>query len=358
MNTDNLPWLSDAVAPPCEQHAMRATEHQSQLTKPPGSLGVLEEVAIQLCAMQGCLQPSLQRVAIRVYAADHGVCEEGVSAFPQAVTVEMIRNFASGGAAISVLADSLAADFAVVNMGTANPVSGAERVLLRQVAPGTANFCREAAMTQLQCQQALQEGCAIAEQLEQQHCQLFIGGEMGIGNTTAAAALACALLEQPAENLVGLGTGVDETGRLRKVEVVSRALSLHRSRVCPGGELQPLTALQCFGGFEIAALAGTYLRCAQLGVPSLVDGFICSVAALVAVKLNPACRPWLLFSHQSAEQGHIMVLDALRAQPLLQLGMRLGEGSGAATALPLLRLACELHNRMATFADAGVSNKH
>lgn len=358
MSTENSLWLNDVVAPPCEQHALRAAEHQKQLTKPPGSLGMLEAVAIQLSAMQGCLQPSLQRVAIRVYAADHGVCEEGVSAFPQAVTVEMIRNFASGGAAISVLADSLATDFAVVNMGTVNPVPAAERILSRQVASGTTNFCRAPAMTQLQCLQALQEGRAIAEQLEQQQYQLFIGGEMGIGNTTSAAALACALLEHPAERLVGLGTGVDDVGRRRKVAVVSRGLAMHQQALYSNGELEPLVALQCLGGFEIAALTGTYLRCAQLGIPSLVDGFICTVAALVAVKLNPACRPWLLFSHQSAEQGHGLVLEALQARPLLQLDMRLGEGSGAAAALPLLRLACELHNRMATFADAGVSNKH
>lgn len=355
INNNDIPFVEAEITAPSQQIAEQAQLHQNQLTKPPGSLGVLEEVAIRLCAMQGRLHPRLDQVAIRVFAADHGIVDEGVSAFPQAVTVEMIRNFANGGAAISVLAETLQAEFSVVNMGTVNPAPEAERVLQYPVAAGTQNFCKTQAMSREQLIQALDVGCTIAEQLQedqQHHCQLFIGGEMGIGNTTTASALACALMQQSPEDLVGLGTGVDQAGRRRKVDVVTRALALHNNAL---GD--PLAILQCLGGFEIAALTGAYLRCAQLGIPSLVDGFICSVAALVAVRINPACREWLLYSHQSAELGHARVLTGLDARPLLQLDMRLGEGSGAATALPLLRLACELHNRMATFADAGVSNK-
>ncbi len=347
----SIPFLAEEIPLPSQEILAQARAHQDQLTKPPGSLGVLEEVAVQLCAMQGSLHPSLDNVAIRVFAADHGVVDEGVSAFPQAVTVEMIRNFAEGGAAISVLAETLGADFAVVNMGTVNPGPVGERILGCEVATGTANFCQTRAMTETQMAAALETGSGIAEQLQRSGCQLFIGGEMGIGSTTTSAALACALLQQEPHALVGRGTGVDPSGLRRKEDVVSRALALHR-----GALNEPLAILQCLGGFEIAALTGTYLRSAQLGVPSLVDGFICSVAALLAVELNPACRPWLFFSHQSAEAGHARVLESLEARPLLQLDMRLGEGSGAATALPLMRLGCELHNRMATFADAGVSN--
>ncbi|MNE50861.1 Nicotinate-nucleotide--dimethylbenzimidazole phosphoribosyltransferase [compost metagenome] len=182
--------------------------------------------------------------------------------------------------------------------------------------------------------------------------QLFIGGEMGIGNTTAASALACALLGCPASDLVGPGTGLDAAGVNHKAQVIERALQTHVA--LPG---DPLARLLCFGGFEIAALVGAYLACAQAGVAVLVDGFICSVAALVAVRLNPGCRPWLLFGHRGAEPGHRHILQALEAQPLLDLGLRLGEGSGAALAVPLLRLACDLHGQMATFTEAAVADR-
>jgi NaMN:DMB phosphoribosyltransferase len=181
---------------------------------------------------------------------------------------------------------------------------------------------------------------------------LFIGGEMGIGNTTAASALACALLECPVAHLVGPGTGLDAAGVSRKAQVIERALALHTVQ---GSD--PLQTLFNLGGFEIAALVGAYLACAQQGVAVLVDGFICSVAALVAVRLNPACRPWLLFGHRGAEPGHRHVLETLGAEPLLDLGLRLGEGSGAALAVPLLRLACDLHGQMATFAEAAVADR-
>lgn len=343
-------WLDQSVKERSVERLDEARAHQQQLTKPPGSLGCMEELAVLLCALQDSPRPTLERVAIRVFAADHGVVAEGVSAFPQAVTVEMIRNFANGGAAISVLAEAQKADFAVLNMGTAAPAPEHPKIIQKPLGPGTGNFCEQPAMTSEQLHKALQAGAEVAELLHEQRSQLFIGGEMGIGNTTTAAALACALLNESPEKLVGTGTGVDATGLQRKIEVVTRGLDFHRT-----ASKDPLTCLQCLGGFEIAALTGTYLRCAQLGIPSLVDGFICSVAALAAVQINPACRNWLLFSHQSAERGHARVLQALDAEPLLNLQMRLGEGSGAAVALPLLKLACELHNKMATFADAGVS---
>ncbi len=353
-------WLRETIEPPSRDWLLRARDHQNQLTKPPGSLGQLEALAVRLCAMQQSLRPSLERVAIRVFAADHGVVAEGVSAFPQAVTVEMIRNFAEGGAAISVLAASLDADFAVLNMGTATAGPEAENILPRPVAAGTENFCQRPAMSAAQLQSALETGAEMAEAIKKNDGQLFIGGEMGIGNTTAAAALACALLQLPVEQLVGLGTGVDDDGRQRKLDAVVRALNLHADAIrmdAASQDTQALAILQRLGGFEIAALVGAYLRCGQLAIPCLVDGFICSVAALLAVRINPALAEWLFYAHRSAEAGHGLVLQALDAEPLLQLDMRLGEASGAAVALPLLRMACQLHNGMATFAGAGVSNK-
>jgi len=341
-------WINHAIGEPDQARYRDAEAHQLQLTKPAGSLGVMEELATRLSAMQGTVRPSLERLVIRIFAADHGVAVEEVSAFPQAVTVEMIRNFAAGGAAINVLARGLDADFAVVNMGTATAAPSGSNILQYAVAPGTSNFCLGPAMSSEQLQQALAAGADIAEQLA--GAQLFIGGEMGIANSCSAAALACALLQAPADELVGSGTGVDKDGRTRKVDAVERALS----RLGPAID-DPQVLMQQLGGFEIAALTGCYLRCAQLAIPSLIDGFICSVAALLAVRINPACRQWFFFAHQSAEAGHSRVLAAMDARPLLQLNMRLGEGSGAALAVPLLRSAVDLHNSMATFAGAGVS---
>lgn len=343
-------WIYQSLPQPSAEFESVARQHQAQLTKPAGSLGQLEELAIQLAALQRTNSPSVQRVAIRVFAADHGVVAEGVSAYPQQVTVEMIRNFAHGGAAISVMARELGADFRVVNVGTANPAPQHEVVLQYPVAAGTGNFSRTAAMNAEQLAQVLSVGSQVAEQAVAGDIELFIGGEMGIGNTSAAAALGCALLQESPQQLVGLGTGVDSAGLSRKIAAVQRGLNLHQAALD-----NPLEILRCLGGFEIAALVASYVRCAQLGVASLVDGFICSVAALLACRINPQLRNWLIFAHQSAEAGHSRVLEALDAKPLLQLGMRLGEGSGAAVALPLLRLACCLHNQMATFEGAGVS---
>ncbi|MDS4031588.1 MAG: nicotinate-nucleotide--dimethylbenzimidazole phosphoribosyltransferase [Candidatus Contendobacter sp.] len=325
-----------------------ARDRQAQLTKPPGSLGQLEELGVTLAAMQGVQRPRVDKVWITVFAGDHGVVAEGVSAFPQVVTAEMVRNFARGGAAISVLARTWEARLEVVNVGTAQPLEDLPGVLDARVGPGTANFVREPAMTVEWLHDALAAGHDAAERAAINGARLFIGGEMGIGNTTSAAALACSLLGLPAARLAGPGTGLDAAGVARKALVIERALAHHRSD-------QPLIALQRLGGFEIAALAGAYLRCGQLGLPALVDGFIATAAALVAVRLRPELAAWLFYSHCSAEPGHRQLLDALAVKPLLDLGMRLGEGSGAAVAMPILRAAAALHADMATFAEAGVS---
>jgi len=329
----------------------KATERQGVLTKPPGSLGQLEQIAIQLAGLQKSEQPTIDRVRITVFAGDHGVCEEGISAFPQEVTAQMIANFAAGGAAISVLAKQLDASLEGVNLGTVGEVPELAGILDEQIAPATTNLAVTNAMTEDQVCAALASGDAAAERAADAGCRLFIGGDMGIGNTTSAAALACALLNQSPESLVGPGTGLDTAGISRKSQVVDRALKRH------GDNTDPLTVLTSLGGFEIAALTGAILGCAARGIPVLVDGYIVSVAALLGVHQQPALRDWLLFAHRSAEPGHARVLEALDAKPLLDLGMRLGEGSGAAVAVPLLRAACALHNNMASFSDAGVSNK-
>jgi nicotinate-nucleotide--dimethylbenzimidazole phosphoribosyltransferase len=345
-------WLAQPCAALNETARVAALARQGQLTKPPGSLGQLEAIAVQLAALQDTDNPQIEHIHIRIFAADHGVACEGVSVFPQAVTAEMVRNFARGGAAISVLAKQLNARLEVINLGTVSPVEPLENVRDERIAAGTANFAQSPAMTETQLAAALQAGRAAVLRAKQDGAQLFIGGEMGIANTTSASAIACALLQESPQMLAGPGTGLDSKGVTHKAAVIRRALDLHRANLT-----QPLDVLRHVGGFEIAALVGAYLAAAQNGVPILVDGFISSVAALTAVRLNPEARNWMLFAHVSAEPGHQRVLAALDAQPMLQLGMRLGEGSGAAMAVPLLRLACALHNNMATFAEAGVSDK-
>jgi len=343
-------WLAPCAAAQIQFTAV-ALERQRQLTKPAGSLGQLEAIAVRLAALQGTPSPKVANVHIGLFAGDHGIVAEGVSPYPQAVTGQMLRNFINGGAAISVLAKSLGAQMAVVDLGTVVPLDlpGVRQVRL---GAGTRNFAHEPAMTPEQCEQALHVGRETAQAAAAAGAQLFIGGEMGIGNTTAASALGCWLLGCAPAELVGPGTGLDPQGVAHKANVIEAALEAHAPQL-----QAPLAALACFGGFEIAGLVGSYLGAAQAGVPSLVDGFICSVAALLAVRLNPGCLPWLFFAHQSAEPGHARLLEALNAQPLLALGLRLGEGSGAALAVPLMRLACELHNGMATFAEAAVADR-
>jgi nicotinate-nucleotide--dimethylbenzimidazole phosphoribosyltransferase len=343
-------WLFQPCAISDMDSENAARDHQAQLTKPPGSLGALETQAIRLAGLQRSARPSVQQVWISVFAGDHGVAAEGVSAFPQVVTGEMVRNFAHGGAAISVLARALGAQLEVVNLGTVNDPGELPGVRRAIIAPQTHNFCEQAAMTPAQLDAALRTGADSVAQAHAAGAQLFIGGEMGIANTTSAAALACALLGESPAVLAGAGTGLDAKGIGHKVKVIARALARYPD------DADALVWLERVGGFEIAALTGAYIAAAQRGMAVLVDGFITTAAALAAVRINPTCRAWMFFGHRSHEQGHARVLAALDADPLLDLGLRLGEASGAATAVPLLRLACELHAGMATFAQAGVSN--
>lgn len=345
-------WISLDCVAPSELHRQAALERQAQLTKPIGALGRLEQVAVELAALQALERPGADRVPVVLFAGDHGIAARGVSAYPPEVTVQMLHNFAAGGAAISVLVRSLGCPLEVVDVGTLadEPVPG---VVVDKPRRGTRDFSTGAALTPEEVAFAADAGRrAVARQADHAP-QLVIFGEMGIGNTTSAAAIAAALLSCAPADIVGSGTGLDAAGRARKAAVIADALGRHG--LTAGAAVADVLA--AVGGFEIIAMAGAIVAAAQRRWPVLVDGFIVSVAALVAVRLNPSCRPWLLFSHRSAERGHAIVLDALGARPLIDLDLRLGEASGAATALPIIRLACALHNGMATFAEAAVSGR-
>jgi nicotinate-nucleotide--dimethylbenzimidazole phosphoribosyltransferase len=348
-----LPPPAWSLAPPrplSTRHLERATARQSVLTKPPGSLGRLETVAIRLAALQANDRPTADAVAIVLFAGDHGITAQGVSAYPSAVTVQMLHNFAAGGAAIAVLARQIGATLTVADVGSCAtaPIAG---VLDSRVRAGTRDFSVESAMTPEEASAALDMGRGVALEAVG-NADLIVLGEMGIGNTTSAAALGAALLGCSAAEVAGRGTGVDNERLAHKIAVIDAALAKHR---LAGHRAPPIDALAAVGGYEIAALAGSMIACAQAGVPILVDGFIVTAAALLATRINAAVQPWLLFSHASAEQGHRRLLDAMAAEPLLDLGLRLGEGSGAALTVPLLRAALALHNEMATFAEAGVA---
>ncbi|MEO5377163.1 MAG: nicotinate-nucleotide--dimethylbenzimidazole phosphoribosyltransferase [Magnetococcus sp. DMHC-6] len=330
----------------------RGRLRQAQLTKPAGSLGLLEEIGVRISAMQQQDIPCLDRVRMVVFAGDHGVAAAGVSAFPQSVTVEMIHNFARGGAAISVLARHLGATLEVVDVGAVRDPGDLPGVVRCRVGAGTKDFRFSAAMTTEQLYLAMNAGREAVARSVEGGSHIFLGGEMGIGNTTAATALVCAMLGVAPEGVTGSGTGVDGAGLARKIEVIKQALDFHR-----GSLGDPLAVLSAMGGFEIAALVGAYIAAGQVGIPVVVDGFIAGSAALVAIGLQPELKNWFFYAHQSVEPGHRIVFAKLDERPLLDLNMRLGEGSGAAVVLPILRLACALHGEMATFAQAGVQEK-
>lgn len=346
-------WIDHSCPLPSPEHEAEARGRQAQLTKPSGSLGALEDIAITLAALQGRSAPQADKAPVVLFAGDHGVTAQGISAFPSEVTVQMLANFASGGAAIAVLARQLGVPLTVVDAGTL--AEGALRgVVTDKPRRGTRDFSVETALTGDELDFAFAAGQRQVGRATSGGADLILFGEMGIGNTTSAAAVAAALLGIDPAALAGRGTGLDDAGVERKSRVIRDALKLHG---LDGGRAEARAALLAVGGLEIAALAGAIVAAAQAGVPVLVDGFIVSVAALTAIRLNASVRPWLLFAHRSGEHGHARVLSALDARPILDLGLRLGEGSGAAMALSVIRLACALHSGMATFAEAAVSER-
>ena len=287
-----------------------------------------------------------------LFAADHGVCAEGVSAYPREVTAQMVLNFLRGGAAINALAQAGGIELRVVDMGVCNPLPHSDGLISRRVAAGTRNFCQEPAMTESEMNRALETGIELAAEAVDTGCDLLGFGEMGIGNTTSASAIAAALTGEPVERVLGRGTGADDECLGRKRAAIERSLRLHAQEI-----ESALGILRCLGGLEIAAMCGFCLGSAARRVPVVCDGFIATAAAALAVRLCPAIADYLFSSHQSAEPGHAHLLAAIGQKPLLDLGMRLGEGTGAALAIPIIRAAIAAFTQMATFADAGVSNR-
>jgi nicotinate-nucleotide--dimethylbenzimidazole phosphoribosyltransferase len=329
----------------------RAEARQLQLTKPPGSLGRLEEIANRLCAIQRTLTPRIDQPRIVVFAGDHGVCQEGVNPYPQEVTAQMVRNFLAGGAAINALARVAAAELVVVDTGVVSELERASQLVSRRIAAGTRNFCVEPAMSLDEAVAALSIGIDCAEEAVRDGCTLLGLGEMGIGNTTAASAITVALTGLPAEMVCGRGTGSDDAALMRKIDAVKRAIALHRPFTADRMEL-----LARLGGFEIAAMCGLCLGSAALQCAVIVDGFISTAAAAVAVRLCPAVGDYLFAAHRSTEPGHAPLIAILGQAPLFDLSMRLGEGTGAALAIPVFRAAAEAFTNMATFTSAGVSD--
>ncbi len=339
-----------AVAPADARAAAQARAALDAKAKPRGSLGRLEALACRIAAIRGTARPGPLAPAVVVAAADHGIAAEGVSAYPQHVTGQMVATFASGGAAVCVLARQAGARLVIADLGMREP-AGHPKVLNRRVAAGTANSTRGPAMSARQAERAVAAGVELAAELARDGIGLVALGEMGIANTTAAAALAAALLEIDPVGVCGPGTGID-AGRLRhKVATVRRALERN-----PVGRDDPMAALAGVGGFEIGALAGLALGAAARRMPVLLDGFIAGAAALLAAGLCADCVDALIAAHRSPEPGHRLILDALALEPLLDLGLRLGEGSGATLALPLVAAAVAVLTDMATFDAAGVTD--
>ncbi len=321
-----------------------------QKTKPLGSLGQLEKLALKIGLIQNSLTPCLQKPSIVVFAGDHGIAEAGVSAYPQSVTAQMVANFLAGGAAINVFAKLSGLNLLIVDAGVKADLPDHPNLIAAKIAPGTHNFFTRPAMRHDQCRQALQAGAEIVFNQYQQGCNCIGFGEMGIANTSSATVLVHCLTDIPLEQCVGRGTGLDDDKLNHKLQVLQQA-QLHH-----GDNHEPLTLLGLFGGFEIAMMVGAYLKAAELGMVIIVDGFIASAALLVASKLHVGMLDYCIYSHVSDEQGHKALLDNLGAQPLLNLQLRLGEGTGIALVYPLLQAAVSFLNNMASFEDAGVDS--
>lgn len=330
-----------------------AREHQDRLTKPRGSLGVLEEVSVQLAGLAGIDPPPLpEPAAVAVFAADHGVHARGVTPWPQEVTAQMVGNFLAGGAVVNALAAQLGAEVCVVDVGVVSELPAHPALRARKVAAGTADMTTSPAMTREQATAAIEVGIAVAHELVSAGAGCLLTGDMGIANTTASAALIAAMLELDPAEVTGRGTGVDDETLVRKIEVIRAALARHAP-----DPADPLGVLAAVGGLEHAALVGFVLGAAELRVPVVLDGVIAGSAALVAAGLHPHALVAAIAGHRSAEPGHTRALQALGLRPLIDLDLRLGEGSGAVLALPLVQSAARVLRDVATFDSAGVADK-
>ncbi len=346
-----MSWRCPEIQPVASGMDAEIQDCLNQKTKPFGSLGRIEELAMQLARLQQSLTPKIEQPLHLVFAADHGVVAEGVSPFPQQVTAQMVNNFCQGGAAINVFCRQLGWQMRVINAGVAFPLAQEQHPMLvnQPVAPGTANLLRQAAMSSEQCLQALALGQSQVEQGLAQGSNCFSFGEMGIGNTTSSAAMIAALLGLSGEQVAGAGTGLSLDGQLHKAHVINQSLARFSERTA-------LAVLRQVGGYEIAAMVGAMLAAAQADALVLVDGVIAQAAALCAIRLAPAAQERMLFAHAGREPGIQQVLHHLQAKALLDLNLALGEGSGAVLALPMLQCSAAMLREMASFSQAGVSD--
>jgi nicotinate-nucleotide--dimethylbenzimidazole phosphoribosyltransferase len=349
---EELQLLLDRIKPASRSLSDAARAHLDDLTKPQGSLGRLEEIALKYVLATGNLSPLLSKKKICCFAADHGVAAEGVSAFPAEVTPQMVYNMLGGGAAINVLTRHAGVDLDVVDMGVNHEFPDMVGLVKRKVRPGSANMVTGSAMSEEDALQALLCGAELAAAAREAGYHLLGTGEMGIANTTPATALYAVLLDVSVESITGRGTGIDDERLLHKIAVIKQAIAVNGSRCTT-----PFATLAALGGYEIAAITGFILGAAAARTPVVVDGFISSAGAVVALKLCPAVEDYLFFSHLSNEQGHRAVMEKLGARPILDLDLRLGEGTGAAIAMQLIEGAVKIYNEMATFSAARVSEK-
>jgi len=320
-------------------------------TKPPGSLGMLERIALQIGCIQDTLSPSLNNPTIVVFAGDHGIVKEGVSPFPQEVTYQMVFNFLQGGAGINVFTRQNNIAIKVVDAGVNFNFDPHPDLIHAKIDHGTKSYLNEPAMTTAQCNAAIEKGGVIVQEIFTAGCNVIGFGEMGIGNTSSAAIIMSLLCNLPLEECIGRGTGLNDAGLEKKKAILKQAIANHSF------DNTPLNVLTTFGGFEIAMMCGAMLKAAELKMIILIDGFIATAALLVAKGINKQVPDYCIFCHQSGEQGHALMLEHLKAAPLLHLGMRLGEGTGTAVAYPIIQAAVNFLNQMASFESAGVSNQ-
>lgn len=359
MNTTSQSIVSEiasAIGSTSEQWLVRARTHLDVLTKPLGSLGMLEDIAAQMVSIRQEDFAKPLRKAVYVFAADHGITAEGVSAYPTEVTRQMVLNFIAQGAAINVLAKLHHVEMNVIDVGVDADFDGLDGGLLSyKVRKGTRNMLREAAMSDAELAQALGVGFALAAKAKAKHQSLLAVGEMGIGNTTAASAITAALTNKPVALVTGKGTGLDSDAQMHKQRIIEAVVQKHFADLGANSTPDPLDVLRCVGGLEIAAMTGLVLGAARNGIAVVADGFISTAAAAIAFAIEPRVQGYLFAGHQSEEPGHRVLLEYIGLKPILSLSMRLGEGTGAVLAMPIIESAMALYNQMATFASAGVS---
>ena len=352
MTTSSLSQILKEIKPLDEGAMAEARTRQNMLTKPRGSLGRLEELSVKIAGITGKVMPHIEQKAIVTMAGDHGVIAEGVSAYPQEVTAQMVYNFLRGGAGINVLAKHIGARVVVVDMGVAANLEPHPSLVSRKIAFGTGNMAKEPAMSREQASQAIESGIEVINEEVAKGLDIIGVGDMGIGNTTASSAICAAITGEPVAKVTGRGTGISDEQLALKVKVIETALALNK----PDPE-DAIDVLSKVGGFEIGGIAGVILGAAAQRIPVVIDGFIAGAAALIATRLCPKVKDYLIAAHVSAEAGHKVMLDYLGLKPLLDLGMRLGEGTGAALAISIVEAAAKTLAEMATFANAGVSER-